>query len=116
VVCAAAPSRPERIEHVRHGRIARISFPKPWLRWLHLAVGLFDIMVRKGIMTVEEARATIQDWSERSARLEGTANHDAATVLSGLAKYFNVNTLSKVECRGRVKSLAAVGGRVLIRN
>jgi polyhydroxyalkanoate synthesis regulator phasin len=57
-----------------------------------LAVGLFDIMVRKGIMTVEEARATIQDWSERSARLEGTANHDAATVLSGLAKYFNVNT------------------------
>jgi polyhydroxyalkanoate synthesis regulator phasin len=57
-----------------------------------LAVGLFDIMVRKGIMTVEEARATIQDWSERSARLEDTANHDAATVLSGLAKYFNVNT------------------------
>ena len=57
-----------------------------------LAVGLFDIiMVRKGIMTVEEARETIRDWSERSARLEGTANHDAATVLSGLAKYFNVN-------------------------
>jgi polyhydroxyalkanoate synthesis regulator phasin len=57
-----------------------------------LAVGLFDIMVRKGIMTVEEARETIRDWSERSATLEGTANHDAATVLSGLAKYFNVNT------------------------
>ena len=56
-----------------------------------LAVGLFDIMVRKGIMTVEESRETIRDWSERSARLEGTANHDAATVLSGLAKYFNVN-------------------------
>jgi hypothetical protein len=57
-----------------------------------LAVGLFDIMVRKGVMTAEAARTTFRDWSERSQRLEGTANHDAATILSGLAKYFNVIT------------------------
>jgi hypothetical protein len=57
-----------------------------------LAVGLFDIMVRKGLISVDEARAAFRDWSERSQRLEGTANHDAATILSGLAKYFNVQT------------------------
>jgi polyhydroxyalkanoate synthesis regulator phasin len=57
-----------------------------------LAVGLFDIMVRKGFITVDEARDAFRDWSERSQRLEGTANHDAATILSGLAKYFNVTT------------------------
>jgi polyhydroxyalkanoate synthesis regulator phasin len=57
-----------------------------------LAVGLFDIMVRKGFITADEARNTFRDWSERSQRLEGTANHDAATILSDLAKYFNVTT------------------------
>jgi polyhydroxyalkanoate synthesis regulator phasin len=57
-----------------------------------LAVGLFDIMVRKGLITVDEARDTFRDWAERSQRLEGTANHDAATILSGLAKYFHVRT------------------------
>ena len=57
-----------------------------------LAVGLFDIMVRKGLITVDEARNTFRDWSEQSQRLEGTANHDAATILSDLARYFNVTT------------------------
>ena len=57
-----------------------------------LAVGLFDIMVRKGLMTVDEARDAIRDWSERSRALEGTANHDAATVLDCLATNFHVKT------------------------
>ena len=55
-----------------------------------LAVGLFDIMVRKGLMTVEEARDAIRDWSRRSRALEGTANHDAAAVLDCLADNFYV--------------------------
>jgi hypothetical protein len=55
-----------------------------------LAVSLFDIMVRKGLISGDEARAAFRDWSERAQRLEGTANHDAG--LSGLAKYFNVQT------------------------
>jgi polyhydroxyalkanoate synthesis regulator phasin len=57
-----------------------------------LAVAIFDIMVRKGFITEEEARDAFRDWSERSKRLEGTANHDAATILSGLAVNFNVKT------------------------
>ena len=36
-----------------------------------LAVGLFDIMVRKGLMTVDEARDAIRDWSDESARRHG---------------------------------------------
>lgn len=57
-----------------------------------LAVGLFDLMVRKGLITVGEARDAFRDWSERSQRLEGTANHDAATILTSLADHFYMHT------------------------
>ncbi|HEU4381266.1 MAG TPA: hypothetical protein VFR73_22070 [Hyphomicrobiaceae bacterium] len=57
-----------------------------------LAVSLFDSMVRKGVLSLEEARDAIHDWSQRSRALEGTASHDAATVLDCLARNFNVQT------------------------
>jgi polyhydroxyalkanoate synthesis regulator phasin len=57
-----------------------------------LAVGLFDIMVRKGLMSVEEARQAMQDWAQRSRAMEGTSNHDAAAVIDCLARNFNVQT------------------------
>ena len=57
-----------------------------------LAVGLFDIMVRKGLMTADEARHMFRHWSERSRQLEGTASHDAATIRDGIAKSFYVTT------------------------
>jgi hypothetical protein len=57
-----------------------------------LAVGLFDIMVRKGIITVDEARDAFRDWAERAQMLEGTPNHDAATILNDLAEHFYRHT------------------------
>ena len=60
-----------------------------------MAVGLYTVMVSKGIMTKAEARKDFKRWSERAKRLEGTANKDAAVILRDLAKYFDVWTSSK---------------------
>lgn len=55
-----------------------------------MAVGLYTVMVSKGIMTKAEARKDFRRWSERARRLQGTANQDAAVILNELAKYFDV--------------------------
>jgi hypothetical protein len=44
-----------------------------------MAVGLYTVMVSKGLMTKAEARRDFKRWSERAKRLEGAANKDART-------------------------------------
>jgi hypothetical protein len=71
-----------------------------------MAVSLYIAMVDKGIMTSTEARKAFKYWSKKSKKLEGTANHDAAVLLSDLAKYFNV-TVPPAAKAGRKRSRKA---------
>jgi hypothetical protein len=65
-----------------------------------MAVGLYTVMVSKGIMTKAEARKDFKRWAEKAKRLEGTANKDAAVILKDLAKYINVWTSPKEGRKG----------------
>jgi len=69
-----------------------------------MAVGLYTVLVSKGIMTKTEARKDFKRWSKCAKRLEGTANKDAAVILTDLAKHFNVWTSPKGGRKGGRKA------------